>query len=107
MTYATSDIVQAKEAFVTVTGYKCRLTHEVRSRCRLSIPVKTNPIVHDRKCKIDLKIMTSRMGIQIPLPLFLTNVTLDKEAHHNIHCMDHSQCPAENSQVISVRADCG
>jgi hypothetical protein len=104
---ASGDTIQTKEAFATVAGYKCRLPQKVWSRCGLPIPLKTNAIVHDGKCKIDLKIMTSQMGIQIPFPLFLTNVTFDKEAHHNIHRIDHPiQRPAENSQVISVRADC-
>jgi hypothetical protein len=86
---ASGDTIQTKEAFATVAGYKCHLPQKVWSRCGLPIPLKTNAKVHDGKCKIDLKIMTSQMGIQIPFPLFLTNVTFDKEAHHNIHRMDH------------------
>ena len=47
------------------------------------------------------------MVIQISFPLFLSNVTFDKKTHHSIRCVDYPvQRLAENSQVVSIRADC-
>ena len=50
--------------------------------------------------------MTARMAIQIPFPLFLSNVTFDKKTHNNICSMDYPvHSPSENSQVVSICAD--
>ena len=47
--------------------------------------------------------MTARMAVQIPFPLFLSNVTFDKKTHNNICSVDYPvQSPAENSQVVSI-----
>ena len=46
------------------------------------------------------------MAVQIPFPLFLSNVTFDKKTHNNIYSVDYPvQSPAENSQVVSIRAN--
>ena len=51
-------------------------------------------------------IMTARMAIQIPFPLFLSNFTFDKKTHNNICSMDYPvHSPSENSQVVSICAD--
>jgi hypothetical protein len=101
MYHASGDSIRAKKAFATITWDKGVLTHKVWSLCTRSIPLKlkTNSVVHDRQCKINQKIMTSSVVIQIPFSLFLANTTFHKKTHHNIRWMDHPvQCPAENSQ---------
>jgi hypothetical protein len=63
-------------------------------------------VVYDGQCKINLKIVMSTMIIQIPVPLFLPNITFDKKTQPGMCCVDHPvKFPAENSQVISIRAN--
>jgi hypothetical protein len=100
------DSTQTKKIFVAIAWDEMVLSHKVRSFIWFAIPLKTDSIVHDRQCQIYLKVVTTRMVIQILFPLFLSNVTFDKKTHHNIRCVDYPvQRPAENSQVVSIRAD--
>jgi hypothetical protein len=99
-----------KKTFVAIAWDEMVLSHKVRSFVWFTVPLETNSVVHyDRQCQIYLKVVTARMVIQILFPLFLSNVTFDKKTHHNIRCVDYPypvQHPAENSQVVSIRADC-
>jgi hypothetical protein len=65
-----------KKAFATIPWDKSALPHKVWYRCTHPIPLKTNTIDHDGQCKINLKIVTSTMVIQILLPLFLPNICI-------------------------------
>jgi hypothetical protein len=96
-----------KKTFVAIAWDERVLSHKVRSFVWFTIPLETNSVVHYRQRQIYLKVVTARMVIQISFPLFLSNVTFDKKTHHNIRCVDYPvQRPAENSQVVSIRADC-
>jgi hypothetical protein len=106
MCNASGDSIQAKKTFVAITWDERVLSHKVWSFVWFNIPLNTDSVVHYRQCQIYLKVVMARMVIQISCPLFLSNVTFDEKTHHNIHCVDYPvQCPAENSQVVSIRAD--
>ena len=97
------DSIQTKKTFVAIAWDEMVLSHKVRSFVWFTIPLETNSVVHYRQCQIYLKVVMARMVIQILFPLFLSNVTFDKKTHHNIRCVDYPvQCPAENSQVVSI-----
>jgi hypothetical protein len=101
------DSLQTKKTFVAIAWDKRVLSHKVRSFVWFTIPLETNSVVHYRQCQIYLKVVTARMVIQISFPLFWSHVTFDKKTHHNIRCVDYPvQCPEENSQVVSICADC-
>jgi hypothetical protein len=96
----------SKKTFATIAWDKEVLPHKVWSLCTRPIPLKTDSVIHDRQCEINLKVVTARMVIQILFRMLLSNVTFDKKTHHNIHCVDHPvQCPEENLQVVSVCVD--
>jgi hypothetical protein len=82
MCNASGDSIQAKKGFATIAWDKWALLHQVWSLCTRPIPMKTNTVVHDGQCKINLKIVMTTMVIQIPFPLFLPIITFDKKTHH-------------------------
>jgi hypothetical protein len=103
------DSIQTKKIFVATAWDEMVLSHKVWSFVWFTIPLRTDSVVHDRQCQIYLKVVTTRMVIQILIlfPLFLSNVTFDKKTCHNIRCVDYPvQHRAENSQVVPIRADC-
>ena len=87
MRNATSDIVQAKEAFVTVTGYKRRLPHEIWPCLSGVLPFDADTIIHESYSEINLKIMSSVIFVVVSSPLTFANTRLCKEAYNNIHRM--------------------
>jgi hypothetical protein len=96
-----------QKTFVAIAWDERVLSHNVRSFVWFTIPLETNSLVHYRQCQIYLKVVTARMVIQISFPLFLSNVTFNKKTHQNIRCVNYPvQRPAENSQVVSICADC-
>jgi len=98
-----------KKTFVAIAWDEMVLSHKDQSFIWFTIPLETDSVVHYRQCQIYLKVVTARMVIQISFPLFLSIASFDKKTHHNhnICCMDYPiQRPAENSQLVSIRADC-
>ncbi len=93
-----------KKTFVAIAWDKMVLSHKVRSIVWFAIPLKTASIVHGRQCQIYLKVLTTRMVIQISFPLFLPNVTFDKKTHHNIRCMDYPVVSVLCNQILDSMA---
>jgi len=101
------DSIQTKTTFVAIAWDEMVLSHKVRIFVWFTIPLETDSVVHYRQCQIYLKVVMARMVIQISFPLFLSNASFDKKTHHNIRCVNYPiQHPAENSQEISIHADC-
>jgi hypothetical protein len=76
MCYAVGEFIQAKKAFIAVTGYKCCLPNEIWPRLSYVFPFSADSVIHERNPEIDLEVMPSIVFVVISSPSFFTNPPL-------------------------------
>ena len=103
----TSQSVQTKVAFFTITGYQTPLSHPFGSGLTL-LPVVLDATVDQGQTEINLEIVTSIVALQVLLPHWGSDACGGQETNNDIACMDHTvQHPAEHAQIVADRAECG
>ena len=93
--------VQAKIEYSTITRHKLWLTHPTWTFW-LAIPFKRNFKVDQRNGRINLKVMSAIVSIEILLTFNITNTRFGKTVYYNKESVNNMvQCPVEDSKVVT------